>query len=277
MSLSYGGSKAQRHSAVRARQSPQARATADGQHGLEEGGAVTPLCAAAGAVSPGSPGMASLDINTSVVDIAVARRRVLFATGDAAGAVYEIVDGSIITSRELGDGRRQVLEILQAGSWIGTPAGETYTYTAETLTACVVRRLDRHAVAQSRTLQMRLHAQLERTLAALQEHALLLGRMTAMERVASFLLTLHRCDPSHRARRRPAARSVLVKTPLKQRDIGDYLGLKVETVSRKMAILKKRMIIATGKRGQFRLLDLEALQRMAAADDLPAAAGIAGT
>lgn len=279
MSLSYGGSKPQRVARSRPRQSVPVRGVRSVPVALAETvhmpdaacpdgcdmvhGTSARLSAGGGVQQDGIR-------NAGAVEFELAGRCVLFVTGTPADSVYEIINGSVMTSRELIDGRRQVLEVLQTGSWFGRPAGENYTYTAETLTACVLRRIDRREIAQSGSLQSRLNAQLESTLAALQDHALLLGRMTAMERVASFLLELYRSEPGRRVPHQPPARGIVVKTLLKQRDIGDYLGLKVETVSRKIAILKKRTIIATGKRGQFRLLDLEALQRMAACGVPPA-------
>ena len=97
---------------------------------------------------------------------------------------------------------------------------------------------------------------------ALQDHALLLGRKSAIERIASFLLALPSLgSPYERVPLGVEANAFAIA--LGQRDIGDYLGLKVETVSRNLATLKRRMIIATGKRGQFRLLDLDALRTIA--------------
>jgi CRP-like cAMP-binding protein len=193
------------------------------------------------------------------VEIDRLRRQSVFREGMASGTIYEIIEGSVIIFKTLADGRRQIFDILGPGSLIGNAAGQTYNYSAECLTKCRLLKYSPNEVAVSATLQQRLSQQLLRMIEALQEHALLLGRRTAMERIASFLLALPQL--SIRLGRQPG--EGLLQTALKQRDIGDYLGLKVETVSRNLAILKRRTIIATGKRGQFRLLDMAALQRMA--------------
>lgn len=193
------------------------------------------------------------------VEIDRMRRQTVFREGTASGSIYEILEGGVIIYKTLGDGRRQIFDILGPGSLIGNAAGQTYNYSAECLTKCKLLKYSPAEVAVSATLQQRLSQQLLRMIEALQEHALLLGRRTAMERIASFLLALPQL--SIRLGRQPG--EGLLQTALKQRDIGDYLGLKVETVSRNLSILKRSTIISTGKRGQFRLLDMAALQRMA--------------
>lgn len=193
------------------------------------------------------------------VEIDRMRRQTVFREGTASGSLYEILEGGVIIFKTLGDGRRQIFDILGPGSLIGNAAGQTYNYSAECLTKCRLLKYSPAEVAVSATLQQRMSHQLLRMIEALQEHALLLGRRTAMERIASFLLALPQL--SIRLGRQPG--EGLLQTALKQRDIGDYLGLKVETVSRNLAILKRSTIISTGKRGQFRLLDMAALQRMA--------------
>lgn len=194
--------------------------------------------------------------------IVKARRETIFREGTAATAVYEIADGGVIIYRALEDGRRQIFAILGPGAWIGSSAGHDYHYSAECLTSVRLIRYDRDEIDSSFTLQRQLMLHVQRMLDSLQEHAVLLGRRTAMERLAWFLLAL----PQLSARLGKQPRGGMVQTMLKQRDIGDFLGLKVETISRNLAILKRRMIIATGKRGQFRLLDPEALRRMAEPD-----------
>lgn len=187
------------------------------------------------------------------------RRQAVFREGMAAGTIYEIVEGGVIIYKTLADGRRQIFDILGPGALIGNAAGKSYHYSAECLTKCRLIKYSPVEVEGSLSLQKRLSQQVLGMMEALQQHALLLGRRTAMERIAHFLLQLPQL--SVRLGRQPG--ETLVQTALKQRDIGDYLGLKVETVSRNLAILKRRTIIATGKRGQFLLLDPAALQRMA--------------
>lgn len=196
---------------------------------------------------------------TAVTFVDRLRRQTVFREGSNAGNIYEIVEGGVIIFKTLSDGRRQIFDILGPGALIGSAAGQSYHYTAECLTKCRLIKYSSGDVEVSQPLQRRLSQQLLRMIETLQAHAVLLGRRTAMERIAFFLLELPQL--SVRLGRQPG--EPVVQTALKQRDIGDYLGLKVETVSRNLAVLKRSMIIATGKRGQFRLLDPIALQRMA--------------
>jgi CRP/FNR family transcriptional regulator len=93
-------------------------------------------------------------------------------------------------------------------------------------------------------------------LAAAQDQIVLLGRKTAKERVASFLISL-----SDRAvkRRRPATP---LDIPMSRTDIADYLGLTTETVSRTLTQLRRARVIAIGKRSQIDILDREALSEL---------------
>jgi len=197
------------------------------------------------------------------------KRALIFAEGATARGVWEIVEGTIIVFKKLADGRRQIMEVVRAGGWIGAPNSPFYTCSAETLTRSKLRFYGHGEFASSPLLRSRVSDYLETRIEALQDHALLLGRKSAMERIAWFLLALPALGAPARLTSSlgcEAATGVEVAAfsiALKQRDIGDFLGLKVETVSRNLAELKRRMIIATGKRGQFLLLNKSALRSIA--------------
>lgn len=196
--------------------------------------------------------------------VSLRKRSIIFSEGAPVGGVWEIVEGSVIVFKMLADGRRQITEVARAGGWLGSPYRTVYNCSTETLTKCQLRLHRLSDLSASPILQSKLSEHLMKRVDALQDHALLLGRKTAIERIASFLLALPALGaPYERAPLGSEANAFAIA--LGQRDIGDYLGLKVETVSRILATLKKRMIIATGKRGQFRLLDREALRAIALA------------
>ena len=200
--------------------------------------------------------------------VSLKKRTVVFSEGAPIGGIWEIVEGSIIVFKTLADGRRQITEVARAGGWLGSPGRPSYNCSAETLTKCRLRLHGNREFSASQALQSRHSEYLQRRVDALQDHALLLGRKSAIERIASFLLALPSLGaPYERVPLGAEANAFAIA--LGQRDIGDYLGLKVETVSRNLATLKRRMIIATGKRGQFRLLDREALRAIAFAGLLP--------
>jgi CRP/FNR family transcriptional regulator, nitrogen fixation regulation protein len=213
------------------------------------------------AVLPRGKRQASENIRQNEV-VTLRKRTIVFAEGAANGGIWEIVEGSLIVFKTLADGRRQITNVERNGGWLGTPDRPFYNCSAETLTKCRLRLHGIRDFSASSAMQSRYSEYLLRRVDELQDHALLLGRKSAMERIASFLLALPALGaPYERAPYGVEANAFAVA--LGQRDIGDYLGLKVETVSRNLATLKRRMIIATGKRGQFRLLDREALRAIA--------------
>ncbi len=190
------------------------------------------------------------------------KRTKLYSEGETANGIWEVIEGSVILFKTLADGRRQITEVAGPGALLGSPASAVYSCSAKTLTRTSVRHHGSCAIQGSPHLKERLASHALRRVEALQDHALLLGRKSALERIASFLLSLPSLSiPSARTASSLDADAFTIA--FGQRDIGDYLGLKVETVCRILTKLKRSMIIATGKRGQFRLLDSEALRAIA--------------
>ncbi|HKD22457.1 MAG TPA: helix-turn-helix domain-containing protein, partial [Rhizomicrobium sp.] len=158
--------------------------------------------------------------------------------------------------------RRQIAEFLQAGDFFGFELRDSYALTAEALEdAVVVRfarsRLDRLS-EERRDVQRQMITLLSRDLCATQDHLLLLGRQTAKERVASFLLIL--------AARANAKNGTTLEVPMCRQDIADYLGLTIETVCRAISELKRSRMIAVPNRLQIVVLNIAALRETAGAD-----------
>ena len=103
----------------------------------------------------------------------------------------------------------------------------------------------------------RLRGMASHELAAAQEQMLLLGRKTAREKIASFLLML-----SRRATQRGQAGDP-VSVPMSRNDIGDYLGLTTETVSRTFTQLKRGGSINLLQGGKVALADRARLEDIA--------------
>lgn len=182
---------------------------------------------------------------------------VLFFEGDPADRVYELVEGAVMLYKLLPDGRRQVVEIIGPHDVFGMLAGKTYNCNAETLAPSVIRGIDRRDaesnVAVQRHVTRRLLAQME----VLHDHAVLLGRKSAFERVSSFLMRLvpHRggsscIGPS------PGKDDCVVTLTMTRQEIADYLGLTIETVSRVISDLKRRGMIATEKQDRIRIMNV---------------------
>ncbi|HLZ77083.1 Crp/Fnr family transcriptional regulator [Phenylobacterium sp.] len=173
--------------------------------------------------------------------LALARGQVLFREGDPAAQVYNVSAGSVRLSRLTPDGRRQILGFAFAGDFLGLDRRAEHLCTAEALEAATVCRFSRPRfealLAERRDLEQALAGRAADALAAAQGQMLRLGHKTALERLASFLLTLPGCDPA-----RPSAPGQ-VRLPMTRQEIADYLGLTLETVSRGFSRLKRDGLI----------------------------------
>lgn len=161
----------------------------------------------------------------------------LFDEGEPANYVYNLTSGCLKLYKLLPDGRRQVTGFLFAGDFVGLANSDDYIYSAEAVSDVELCRfektkldnlMDAHVNFEKRLLGM---ARFE--LAEAQEQILMLGRKTAKERIASFIVML-----SERAARRGHTTNP-VEFPMSRNDIGDYLGLTTETVSRTLTRLRK--------------------------------------
>lgn len=206
---------------------------------------------------------------------------VLFWEGDPADSVFEIREGVLRLCRLLADGRRAIIGFLFPGDMLGLPCRDAYAYTAEAVTALKVRRLPRaqvlRLVDESAAVRHDLLTLAYEEMCAAQDQMLLLGRKTAEERVATFLLQLVR-----RARSRGVSGPEYV-VPMSRLDMADFLGLTIETVSRSMSRLKGDGIILLPSPTRMVLRDEPALVALAGDEPparthgLAAADGPAGT
>ncbi|WP_208997457.1 helix-turn-helix domain-containing protein [Pannonibacter phragmitetus] len=181
---------------------------------------------------------------------------VIYYQGDPADRIFEVGRGTVMLFKLLPDGRRQVVEVLRAGDIFGMPAGEEQDCTAETLTDACVHTLDLHQIEVSPDIQRQLTKCLIAQMQHLHEHAVLLGRKSATERVASFLMHLvpdrggNNCmGPVEDGL--PDSRQV--KLHMTRQEIADYLGLTIETVSRVISDMKRRGLITLERNDEIRL------------------------
>lgn len=186
----------------------------------------------------------------------------IFSEGDDANYSYRVVSGTIRLCKLLSDGRRQIAEFLQSGDFFGFEWRDTHSLTAEALEDVVVvrfarARLDRLG-EERRDVQRHLMSLLSHDLWVAQNHLVLLGRQTAKERVASFLLSL--------ATRNNARSGDTLDIPMCRQDIADYLGLTIETVCRAISELKRARLIQVPNRLQIVVQNLPALRKIAGAD-----------
>ncbi len=181
----------------------------------------------------------------------------LFHEGDPAAHLFNVVAGSVKLVKLLADGRQQITGFLHPGDFIGVAFNDTYAYSAEAIEPLRLCRFDRHALerlmADFPKLERRLLARACNEIVAAQDQMVVLGRKTARERLATFLVAI--------ARRRDGAQGAArtFDLPMRRTDIADYLGLTIETVSRTFTSLQQDGLIALERRSQVTILRLETL------------------
>lgn len=185
----------------------------------------------------------------------------IFHAGDATVHVSNVVQGAVRIYKLLPDGRRQITGFLFAGDFLGMAANEEYAYSAEALTTVKLCRFPRRKLEalldRLPALERRLLGAASNELVAAQDQMLLLGRKTAREKVASFLLRL-----SRRAVERGESADP-VYLPMSRADIADYLGLTTETVSRTITGLRANGAIELLASDRISLADFAALRDLA--------------
>ncbi len=182
--------------------------------------------------------------------------------GAEATHFFNITSGAVKVYKLLPDGRRQVTGFLFAGDLLGLAFNDSFTYSAEALTPVTVCRFPRRQLEALLDafpkMEKRMLMIASNELAAAQEQMMLLGRKTAEEKIASFLLTLVRREEllGHDGE--------TVRLSMTRTDIADYLGLTTETVSRTLTALRNRGVIALAGTTTVKLLDRDALEDIAA-------------
>lgn len=196
----------------------------------------------------------------------VGQHALIYLEGDPADRIFQIVDGAVMLYKLLPDGRRQVVELLGPGDFFGVSTNSMHNASAETLMPVLMTVFDRHAVERSATFLTRLNRCLQGQLCALQDHAVLLGRKSALERVASFLLRFvpHRGGFAC-AGRAANGDTALVRLAMTRQEIADYLGLTIETVSRAFSELRRRGAVTLEKQDEVRIADVCGLCRLTGA------------
>lgn len=212
---------------------------------------------------------ASLDENELSALNTIGRRRTLAPgesliwEGEDSVLVANVIDGVLKLSTGTEDGREQIVGVVYPSDFIGRPFGSTTGHGVTALTeakVCVFSRRDFDAFAREHPALE--HKLLQRTLGELdrtRRWMLLLGRKSAGERVASFLIEMSErlmeqgCQGTHD---QPLKRFTL---PFSRQQVADVLGLTIETVSRQFTRLKSEGVIDLPSRREVEVLDREGL------------------
>lgn len=184
------------------------------------------------------------------------RNAEIYAQDDAVELLYRVVRGVVRTSRVTADGRRQVGAFYYAGDLFGLEPGPDHRFGAEALADCeilVVRRSAVRAAAGDAELDRAILEAQRLEMERLQDHVVMLGRKSARERVASFLMSIaERSDDDH------------ADLAMGRQDMADYLGLTIETVSRMLTQLQGEAIVEFPSSRRFQIRKWTALEALAA-------------
>jgi CRP/FNR family nitrogen fixation transcriptional regulator len=209
---------------------------------------------------PGVSGSANLGpLQLQGVRMRYQRNEEVFGAGEAVEHVYRVVSGAVRTMRFSSDGRRQILAFHLPGDVFGFELGDTHEYSAEAVIDSEIvltrRSLIEKTAAEDANAARELLQLAASQLHDAQEHALMLGRKGAGERVAAFLLKL-----SDRIRGRYE-----LDLPMSRLDIADYLALTIETVSRAFTQMERERAIALPSSRHVVVRDRHALEQLQAA------------
>ena len=173
----------------------------------------------------------------------------IFPEGEPAANVFGLSQGVVRLYKLLPDGRRQVLAFALPGDFLGMPLAERNNFSADAIGEVALCRFSRDEltafIQSSPNIMRRLIEFAILQLDMAQDQLLLLGNGSAEEKVAIFLVSW---------RNRLARLSVFSQTvplPMRRQDIADFLGLKLETVSRTLAKLEQKNVIRVVPKGVF--------------------------
>lgn len=184
----------------------------------------------------------------------------LFREGDETVNFYEILEGVVRAYKIFPDGRRQIVAFAFAGDIVGFGHGDNYRFDCDAITTTRVLAIPRSSLLRAMRDRPELGEKLLNVaageVASMQDLSILLCRKTAVERIATFLLSMA-------AKQDDSAIGQRLPLPMCRADIADFLGLTIETVSRNMTKLRAMRVIDLPDRGGFVLRDPKRLRELA--------------
>jgi len=199
--------------------------------------------------------------------VTVAAGRTFVEEAEPAGYFYNINAGTVRVFKTLPDGRRHITGFLGVGQFLGLDFGGNYAFSAAAMGDVALCRFHRprllEVFAEFPALERRLLNIASHELTAAHEQMLLLGRKTARERLASFIIGWAARAQSCQSATMlvPNARLTL---PMSRVDLADYLGLTIETVSRSLNLFKKQGLLRLASVSELVLLQPQLLAEIAA-------------
>ncbi len=191
----------------------------------------------------------------------VEAKQFVFTEGDPNTHLFRVETGAIALYKILVDGRRQIVGFAFPGDLIGLGAQGEHGMNAQAVKPTRLRCMPiahlHQSASRDASLAFKLYEAMTRELAATRDLMLITGQRSAMERVAGFLLAFSRRN--ERNRQDPA----VIELPMTRADIGDFLGLTIETVSRTFTKLKAMGLIELPQSNRVKLMDIDQLENLA--------------
>jgi CRP/FNR family transcriptional regulator len=186
----------------------------------------------------------------------------VFGQEEMTTSVYNLLEGVMRLYKLLPDGRRQIVGFALPGDFLGMAISARHGFSADAIGTVAVCRFSKTSFArfieEKPHLLRRINELTILELSRAQDHMVLLGRRSAEEKVATFLLSWR----DRLAQLRGPENSVPL--PMSRQDIADFLGLTIETVSRTFTKLERDRVIGI-QPGSVCLLDPARAEAMAAA------------
>ncbi|MCX7328996.1 MAG: Crp/Fnr family transcriptional regulator [Hyphomicrobiales bacterium] len=209
-----------------------------------------------------APMLAARGLHSSAIR-KVACNETLWCEGDERSHIFVVRTGAVCLSRTLPNGRRIVLDFAYPGDIIGLGADtqpcDAHTVQLTRLEAIPVAAFKR-AVAEDPEFGRQASIQVANALSAAYQHVVVISKLSANERLASFLMALSRRNEAH------GLSGASVVLPMKRLDIADFLGLTIETVSRTFTRLREAGLIALDQHNVVVFRDLARLRALAAGE-----------
>ena len=195
----------------------------------------------------------------------VEAKEFVFAEGDPATHLFRVETGAIALYKVSADGRRQIVGFAYPGDLIGLGSQDEHVMNAQavkpTRLRCLAISALHHSAANDPALGFKLYEALARELAATRDLMLTTGQRSATERVASFLMAFSRRSA------RNGHDPLEFELPMTRSDIGDFLGLTIETVSRTFSKLKMLGLIELPQSNRVKLVHIDELKSIAEGED----------
>jgi CRP/FNR family transcriptional regulator len=192
----------------------------------------------------------------------IPQNQTVFSEGEPVDRAYKIVSGVVRLCKHLPDGRRQIAQFLFPGDYLSFVTIGDHGFSAEAVVDLSLLSFPQDRIERlwrdNPNLRTRLFQMLSQRVHDIQNHLTMVGRQTAKERVAGFLLLLAE---------RSGSGGTSVSVPMNRQDIADYLSLTMETVSRTLSRLKAERVIATPDLHRLELRNIDALKALADGGD----------